>query len=728
MLKRFLCSLPVLVCVSLSVGQQPTETRLPPPPPPPPSHPALESAPKPAASLGAKTIVVLPNITASCCCGKKPSYDPRQGWVPPFPWTNFTGQIAIITQENNNDMQPLSTQGVVIWNLTGESTAPVGALWSAPQTQYYSDPRWNTTNLGEVFGLTLDNQGNIYVAGTAIYGAPGNSNIYKIANGTGTPSLFATLPHDNAVPNGIGNIAYCVHDSLFASDFYDGLIYRLDASGNTVSTWDHGVNLPTATPSRTLIPAVPKDGNSTYTALGRRPWAVRVCQNRLFYSIWSEDDSRNPNFSSPGIGPNEIWSVALNGAGDPVVPARLEITLPPAHINFNNNYSNPVSDIAFTATGNMLVSERSMASNSGSNAHSSRLIEFFPIGGGGWGYNTSFPYLVGEPAFTHPSSSAGGVDFDFTPGARFPVWGSGDALAYHTGNYIYGIQGFPSGGGNTTNSLLIDDDNYTQISNKKQIGDVKIPCPDCTTPPPAPVITGPQSMCALPSNYVISNPQAGVTYTWSVTGGTPSATTGAGISVNWANTGPGSITVTTSGPAGCTAVTSTIPVTTCNSCSYCKNTGTNATLPVAPSAQAGGLYTIQPKITSLMTGVSSITETLLSTSISYTPASCGQSSSIGPAYISQALPATGFPTVTLPVPNGNQAVWQTSSPAALSSAGVSTPVSLQLPPAPALTNPSCSTSFSFCMSFSLTNPDCLTCSVIRCFGPYPYVHSFIKNR
>lgn len=149
MLKRFLCCLPILVCLTAALGQTPT---------------------------------------APCdCCAKKPDYtnstyntstsNTSTTPPPPYSWSLFTGQTAIVTQKHPGDGGPLADQVLVIWNLTNQSGAESNHLFdqwwnptSSPPTHYYSDSSWNYTNLGEVFGLTLDNQGNIYVAASNIYG------------------------------------------------------------------------------------------------------------------------------------------------------------------------------------------------------------------------------------------------------------------------------------------------------------------------------------------------------------------------------------------------------------------------------------------------------------------------------------------------------------------------------------------------------------------------------
>jgi hypothetical protein len=674
---------------------------------------------------------VFAQATNPCdCCAKKPHYDPSPVSAP-FPWALFTGQVAIVTQQRPGDPGPLPNQVLVIWNLTNQAGAPRNTWWNpstSPPTQYYSDPRWNSTDLGDVFGLTIDNNGNIYMAASTSYGSgnvgalsTGGTNlqkagqVYKIANGTGTPAPFCLLPNDG---NGLGNIYYdCGRDSLYASDFYDGLVYRVDATTRVVQlpAWDHGNNLATAVDAagvplgRSAIPPTAKDGSSSYTALGRRVWAVLVYKNRLWYSVWNDNQGRNTG------NPNEIWSAALDVHGDPMPPARLEITLP--LYSSTPKFTNPVSDMSFGPMGTLMVAERTMTNNGTPGAHFARALEY-SYNGSAWVLPNPTAYKVGT--FFNRTNSAGGVGFDFGPGGL--AWVSADAMHLSTPDNIYGIQGFPQGGGDITNSVLIDDDDYVVQQNKTQIGDVKIPCPDCSNPPMPPVISGPQATCSSPSHYTII-PQAGVTYTWTVSGGSPSTATGSAIDVNWSGTGPSSITVTTSGPPGCGVVQTTISVSPCDNCAFCREFKTDVVLK-SPIALGGGLESVTPTITSNMPGVTSVTVTLLSASVAYSLRSCGVAGPLG-AYIplASASSVAALNPPLLPVPNGNQAIWHASSAVNLSG-GATTPFQLQLPPPPSFTNPDCRASFSFCLRVSLKDAECKNCDVLRCFGPFPYATPF----
>lgn len=719
MLTRYLFCLPLIASLTAALAQTP----VPRPSTPPAASPAPVTPIPPGGQNGGPIVHPVPAKMPCDCCAAKPHYGDNKDWAP------FVGTVAVMTQQRlpTTSTAPLADKVVVIWDLHTKSGVAFDTWWtttnppSNPTTRYFSDSTWNVKNLGDVFGQSLDGNGNIYVAATVVYGnskvgalATGINNqqnagqIYKIPSNTNapTPVPFALLPND---ANGIGNLYYdCDFDSLYATNFYDGLIYRMNSGGTILPIkWDHGFNLPSATDAagsplgRAAIPITTKDG--TFAALGRRPWAVAVYKNRLWYSIWGRYPGQN------AIAANEIFSVALDANGDPWGSARLEIALP----QLGAGPSHPVSDMAFGPMGTLMLAERSMGGNNAPWAHQSRALEY-SFNGSAWILANPTAYKIGS--FSNQTNSAGSVAFDYSPGGR--VWVTGDALHYPAqySDFIYGIQGFPTGGGDIFNSILIDTDNDVSTVNKLQLGVVRVPCPDCTNPPQVPVVVGPRSACNSPSTYSVT-PQAGVTYTWAVTGGTPSSATGSTINVNWTG-GPGTIMVTTSGPGKCGAVSTFVNVAACTTCEFCSQFKTSLNL-ANPINLGGGSHIVTPTVTSTMTGVRNITTTLLSTAVGYSPASCGASGPLA-SYIPQAYSSSNamLNPPTLTVPNGNQAVWYAPSTVNLTG-GAATPFRLKLPPPPAL-NPPCSANFSLCLRVSLATATCQNCDQIQCFGPYPY--------
>ncbi|MCA9704532.1 MAG: hypothetical protein KDK70_01645 [Myxococcales bacterium] len=343
---------------------------------------------------------------------------------------------------------------------------PPNAWYDAP---IYTNPAWSSQAFGGgIFGLTLDSQGNVYVASASVYSGntttPGT--IYKIDKDTAEVSVFATLPNDGPA---LGNINYdCVSETIYASNHEDCRIYQLDMNGDVVSTYHHGTGDVTMG-----LANDPGEPNGVFCPLGDRVWAVQSHYGRLYYSVWWEDSGRHDDAHD-----NEIWSVAYVDPSGVPDPGTAELVAPIPGLG-GNTYSNPVSDISFAASGWMLVSERTMTNDASTSAHQSTTFELQQMGNGVWQV-VGETYVVGEL----PNSAAGGVDHDFEDDGR--VWMTGDALDFYTPDVVYGVQGTPYGGGTIDNSTLIDHDSEVTSQDKTALGDCEIPIPGDAMPPPPP--------------------------------------------------------------------------------------------------------------------------------------------------------------------------------------------------------------------------------------------------
>lgn len=442
------------------------------------------------------------------CCDGKPIVAQRSRYP------NFRGQVAVASCYANQST--ISTYVVGIVDLTKQRNAPLGTPTSAPNgfipPMYHNafpnptmdvKDEWTLENLGSVFGLALDNKGNIYVAATSVYwtdlyrDAETGGEIYKLDGVNGKITLFGAVPNSKA---GIGNIAYdCVSDQLFVSNMDDGLIYCFGNVGTSAiprPSFDHGMD---GRPNEGLS-QIADDPSLRFTQPGRRIWGLAVANGiysggadyyRLFYSVyWEDQDTRN------NIEHNEIWSVELNPANGNFLPAtaRLEIKLPTHTLN----YSNPVSDITFKANGSIILAERSMRGASITDAHFSRILEYVCDGATWVRQKNTDPTPVDiykiptDGRSSYYPSSAGGVDIDFRddykPSWDGKLWATGDALRFDldANHYIYGLAGFPATGGNTVlddvpeAAILIDLDGYFGSSfTKTMLGDVELPCKCC---------------------------------------------------------------------------------------------------------------------------------------------------------------------------------------------------------------------------------------------------------
>ncbi len=406
----------------------------------------------------------------------------------------FTEDSVVATQF---DFGSVPNYVVKITDIKNKPGLPLNTHWAAATR--YSHPTWTDTELGSVFGVTVDGDGNIYVTASTCYiwstlpsgGVPADwGNIYKIDRITGVPTVFATLP--NTGP-GLGNICFDAHyQQFFVSNFEDGRIYRLDMNGNCLSTWDHAAGIIGTCAPQTGEP------NNAFVPLGQRPWGVGVHNNRLYYGIWAEDQGR-PSATVA----NSIWSIGLSAFGQFTGVAQLDVNLPPLAGGYT--YSNPPSQLSFSQNGCMLIAERGMGADHRSFApHYSRVLEYRRIGTTWWPSPLTFG--IGVPWAQGATNSAGGADYD----KDGYVWATGDALQLGP-QIIYGLQGLPCTGGTVANSTLVDlNGNLTQ-TDKTEIGALKVTC--C---PKIVRILGEQVRCNCEQP-----PGSGYTYTYWVQNLTP---------------------------------------------------------------------------------------------------------------------------------------------------------------------------------------------------------------
>jgi len=387
------------------------------------------------------------------------------------------------------------------------ATAPLGSNWSLVAGNIYHHNTWIAQNLGEVFGLTLDNSQHIYVTGTTLYGGGyvwgpnGPAGIYRINANTGAiTNLVATGPYVSGtafIPNngaGLGNICYNeVHNLLYVTNFYDGMIYRVDpVTGNVLSRFDP------------FAPAGAPSGNPAFAPLGDRPWGIGYnrTENRIYFGLWKE----NTNTTSNGQY-NEIYSLALNGSGDFSGVEVLEKTV--TEYTGTNDNSSPISDITFSDTDKkMLIGQHTMfgsiiPSNVAYWAHQSKVIEYEKVAGlwvptvghtSPYQTGAQLKFKVGNPG--GGTNSAGGVAYGHESfSSNLPlecdqsVWCTGDALSTTHGTgaepWIYGLTGFAATGGSNSTGVLIDFNNNTASWDKSQIGDVEVfHCVSCIELPP----------------------------------------------------------------------------------------------------------------------------------------------------------------------------------------------------------------------------------------------------
>lgn len=440
--------------------------------------------------------------------------------------------IGIIDIRKTCDFNKLA-----IWPDTGEVY---------PNKFYYqAGNAWKFSNLGMVFPLAVDENGNIYIGGTSTFGSVtfpdgvfpngqrGSGSIHKIDRTTGSVNtnfvntrqstsfnpLFPksmpnktissdvwglNLEYDAKSGPGLGDLAYNkYHKFLYASNFDDGNIYKIDpGTGNVLHLYDPRFGDKSSSGI--------DNGADGFTPRGQRPWALGINKEgsliKLYYSCWKVDtrDTFPENRAH-----NEIWSVELDQLGNPLtMTEKLEITLPYLSLNHPERpfhySSNPVSDMDFSSTGIMYLSERGMDHDYGRNniaigwdpmtgslipnpkniANHARVLRYDQIGSNWNLYNNNDKYYeLGHDVTTNRSANAsGGISIGndscsqgFVEGGM--VYASGDFDDIKPDAFVYGVLGMEYNIGDFNNSIYIDFDASVirvETSPKTTPGDVEV--------------------------------------------------------------------------------------------------------------------------------------------------------------------------------------------------------------------------------------------------------------
>ncbi|MBK8557244.1 MAG: T9SS type A sorting domain-containing protein [Lewinellaceae bacterium] len=377
-------------------------------------------------------------------------------------------------------------QVAILYDTRFNSTALPGSDWGA--TMPNKKPvGWTLGKVGNVFGIALDNNSQIYLAATDVYhydapwlnstaGPAGPGGIYKtdfnllvpnaIVNTLNSATLCPVggnmIPNKGGNGNGIGNIAFDpVNNQLFATNLEDGRIYRMDLNGNIKSAFDP-FNLDSGIDGLEEIPA-------------ERIWGI---------GVFTESGTTRVYFAREFSGTNskQIWSIALTGSGEfaaAPVGSCTNLYQGAEVLEINNVLGTleKITDIAFAADGHMLLAERGAPHNAG-------VFEYKKTSG----WNFVKKYFLG--VIGAGDNSAGGVDYGYkeingNPTAECDglVWATGnclDALLVPGGGCeVYGFEGMSSSGNaiypsNAATDIFVDHDQVYGGGVKYQIGEVEV--------------------------------------------------------------------------------------------------------------------------------------------------------------------------------------------------------------------------------------------------------------
>ncbi len=269
----------------------------------------------------------------------------------------------------------------------------VGRVNVTDQQAMYHHPAWHIDSIGNVFGLAIDDHGNLYAAASSNYSSyfwvyasivrygeiGGGANdlnaagtVYRIDGTTAQPEPFVVLPQqayafqnisceNPTIVNrytgpGLGNLTFHPETQLFyISNFEDGRIYRVDINGNILDSYD-----PLGYDNGQAGPPPP-----TELSYGL---AVSPDGDRLFFGTFGNA------FLNPPPPYPQLYSIALNSDGSFV--GTIDNSVLPAGADWDNYVGTEVahytitpvsgfaidwaavSDLAFTPTGDLLVSIR----------------------------------------------------------------------------------------------------------------------------------------------------------------------------------------------------------------------------------------------------------------------------------------------------------------------------------------------------------------------------------
>lgn len=314
---------------------------------------------------------------AAVTCGA-PSTDSSGGSIPAS--ASFTFGLFDVRNPSASDYGPCNPGGPF-----GVLTTP---LWDAPQWHH---PSWNAEDLGNVFGIAIDDNDDIYVAAHGLYGRYqplhrryGNigggaadlnaaGTVYRISGTTGVVSVFCVIPGQQVMPlatdwsgtpsllsgPGLGNVTYDYdHDQFFVTSLEDGMIYRVDSSGTVVESHD---------------PLTPDDGAANMPSRDDRLWAVEYEDNFVYYSVWNDGSIGSPS---------EIRRVSLLPSGAFAPSTDVHVIDAPGQSTAGSSRPSPIVDITFSLDGlHMYAGARTMEDDITAYNHSSGTHRFELISG-----------------------------------------------------------------------------------------------------------------------------------------------------------------------------------------------------------------------------------------------------------------------------------------------------------------------------------------------------------
>ena len=394
----------------------------------------------------------------------------------------------------------------------GAPFSPVN-IWAAPTTGAYHPANWSAANMGELFGVALEEGATspaIFASTTGITataimnlapktGGTGGE-VFRVNGTTGAVTTLATLP--NTTYNfsgastvftryvGLGDITYNrTHNVVYVSNLDNGLVYAINATTGALlgTPFDHN----TALADNTSLP---------FTQFERMVFGVvyRVEDNKLYYAV----KAPGPN-SNSFLNDNQIYTVNINSDGSINAASKSAapvITFSPT----NGGYGSMVSDMALSSNGSqMLIAEMTLEYQTDGTvtvlrkqAHNANVYKY-SYAGGAWAQSLSYVGQIGVFGSVR-GNSAGGVDFGFNNYGANGAGTNRDDAAVITADQVLSLPGQQAFGFQISNivspntyatSYVVDLDGATGIGDNDKFtsGDIEVfgdifDCPTITNP------------------------------------------------------------------------------------------------------------------------------------------------------------------------------------------------------------------------------------------------------
>ncbi|MCB9353539.1 MAG: gliding motility-associated C-terminal domain-containing protein [Lewinellaceae bacterium] len=359
-------------------------------------------------------------------------------------------------------------------DVRNNSLACTGTNWAAPacsNTAAITQPsNWSLSRMGAIFGIAIDDKGDVFFASSPILGPAivsdtgiifraDGANLNTVSDFILNTNTYGPVIKTNTIPNnknGFGNIAYDRwYQQLFATNLLDGKIYRISGVGSASGTVESVFTPPFNTFNG--------DINSPVKP-GERCWGIGVnLDNDGVVRVYFAREMPYPSLG-------EVWSVALDGAGEFIASSAI--------LEFQGPNATKITDLAFAPGDRMLIAERE-------GPHSSEV----------WQYHGT--HLAWAPENQHVTvgsgsgrNCAGGVDYGYRQSpndimslgdcSRL-IWASSNAIRLDV-LAVYGICAVPSDpytGTYLQNAIMVDMDGDTINQSKGVMGDVEIFRDDC---------------------------------------------------------------------------------------------------------------------------------------------------------------------------------------------------------------------------------------------------------